>query len=79
MNVDFEGQVVLVTGGTRGIGRQMADDFAALGAEVIVTGRGAAPNKQSAPGRRHFAVDFTEPGSVEVFLPRSRPSSGSTC
>ena len=36
---DFTGQVVLVTGGTRGLGRAMALGFADRGAEVIVVGR----------------------------------------
>jgi NAD(P)-dependent dehydrogenase (short-subunit alcohol dehydrogenase family) len=70
MNVEFNGQVVLVTGGTRGIGKQMADDFAALGADVIVTGRGVSKeqSEDSAVRRRHLSVDFTDPSSVEGFL-----------
>jgi NAD(P)-dependent dehydrogenase (short-subunit alcohol dehydrogenase family) len=34
-----EGQVVLVSGGSRGIGRAIAEGFAARGARVIITGR----------------------------------------
>lgn len=36
---DVEGQVVLVSGGSRGIGRALADGFAIRGAQVIITGR----------------------------------------
>ncbi|MDY6862004.1 MAG: 3-oxoacyl-ACP reductase FabG [Thermodesulfobacteriota bacterium] len=34
---DFKGQTVIVTGGTRGIGRSIADSFLKTGAKVIVT------------------------------------------
>jgi len=37
VNIDFKGQVVLVTGATRGIGRRLAEDFGRLGAELILT------------------------------------------
>ena len=38
MKIDFSGQVALVTGGTRGIGKQIADDLYDLGANLILTG-----------------------------------------
>ena len=39
MNFDFTDQTVIVTGGTRGIGRGVAEAFLAAGAQVIVTYR----------------------------------------
>jgi retinol dehydrogenase 14 len=38
-NGGMEGEVVLITGGTSGIGRATATALAAMGAEVVVTGR----------------------------------------
>ena len=37
----FEGRTALVTGGGRGIGREIALAFAGLGADLIIAGRGA--------------------------------------
>ena len=38
MAKSFSGKLALVTGATRGIGRQIADDLLALGAQLILTG-----------------------------------------
>lgn len=65
MNIDFQGQVVLVTGGTRGIGKEIADAFASAGGEVIVTGRSANGREN---GRKCLAVDFTDESSVQHFV-----------
>jgi NAD(P)-dependent dehydrogenase (short-subunit alcohol dehydrogenase family) len=57
----LEGKVALVTGGSRGLGREMVLAFAAAGADVIVTSRKADACKEvardvEAHGRRALAV-----------------------
>ena len=42
MTFDFSAKRVLVAGGSRGIGRAIAKQFAATGADVAVCARGAA-------------------------------------
>ena len=39
MNISFSNKTVVVTGGTKGIGKSIAERFLESGANVIVTGR----------------------------------------
>jgi NAD(P)-dependent dehydrogenase (short-subunit alcohol dehydrogenase family) len=48
-------KVVIITGGTSGIGRAAARGFAEHGAKVIVTGRRSAPLKQATGDHPHIA------------------------
>ena len=48
----LEGKVVCVTGGTRSIGRAMADAMRAEGAKVVVNGRDETKGQQCVDGRR---------------------------
>jgi len=59
MFTSIAGRAVVVTGGTRGIGKGIAAVFARSGARVLVTGRDQAVGEQAAaeiPGEAHFVA-----------------------
>ncbi|MEW6569736.1 MAG: 3-oxoacyl-[acyl-carrier-protein] reductase [Nitrospirota bacterium] len=54
--MDFKGQVAIVTGGTRGIGRAIAEGLAAKGANVVVAGRSGDTAEEVAVSLKQFGV-----------------------
>jgi NAD(P)-dependent dehydrogenase (short-subunit alcohol dehydrogenase family) len=67
---DFQSHVVLVTGGTRGVGRAIAKAFLKAGAAVIVCGR-TPPEEALAAGENQaefLPADVRDPAEVESLI-----------
>ncbi|MGY3678308.1 SDR family oxidoreductase [Streptomyces sp. TE33382] len=64
--IDFTGRAVIVTGGTKGIGAEIATAFLAAGADVMVCGRGEPVRPPSADGRLALfrAADVRDPAAA---------------
>ncbi|MFJ2796548.1 SDR family oxidoreductase [Streptomyces sp. NPDC087290] len=67
---DFTGRVVLVTGGTKGLGAAIAGAFLDAGAEVVVCGRTTPDALPSAGGREALFVpaDVRDPAAASALV-----------
>lgn len=75
MTINFYDKIVIVTGGTRGIGQQIANDLHKLGATVIITGTQLDDieklNKeatQNGDRKKYFKLDLLYPNSLDLFI-----------
>src|SRR3546814_20226982 len=69
VRMELRGKLVLVTGGSDGIGREIALQLQGAGAEVIVTGRSAEKlQAMAALGFGTIAGDLSTPSGVDTVV-----------
>ena len=73
MEAELQGQVALVTGGSRGIGLAIAEELASAGARVAVVARDEARAQAAAQGlagegHRGYSCDVADPGACNALV-----------
>jgi 3-oxoacyl-[acyl-carrier protein] reductase len=78
MDLELTGTVSVVTGASRGIGRETARRLAAEGARVLLVGRGseALESAASEVGGEALAADVTDPADAERIVARAEELGG---
>jgi 3-oxoacyl-[acyl-carrier protein] reductase len=79
---ELQGQVALVTGGSRGIGLAIAEELAGAGAKIAVVARDEARAQQAAAGlpgdgHRGYGCDVADPEAVNALVKRVEEEMGS--
>lgn len=68
MNISFSNKTVVVTGGTKGIGKSIAERFLESGANVIVTGRSVKKPLDLDSSIGYITLNLESDVSIEEFL-----------
>jgi len=80
MDLGINGKRALVLGGSKGLGRGIAEALAAEGVVVALTGRDQERSEESAEEIGHsacgLALDLSNPDSIDPFLDRLRADFG---